>query len=44
MYINNPGHVTKMAAMPKYAKNPSKSSSQEPMDGFYSNLACSIGD
>ena len=24
MYINNPGHMTKMAAMPIYAKNPSK--------------------
>ena len=24
MYINNPGHMTKMAAMPKYGKNPSK--------------------
>ena len=24
MYINNLGHMTKMAAMPKYGKNPSK--------------------
>ena len=24
MYINNPGHMTKMAAMPMYGKNPSK--------------------
>ena len=24
MYINNPGHVTKMAAMSIYGKNPSK--------------------
>ena len=24
MYINNPGHMTKMAAMPIYSKNPSK--------------------
>ena len=24
MYINNPGHMTKMAAMPIYDKNPSK--------------------
>ena len=24
MYINNPGHMTKMAAMPTYGKNPSK--------------------
>ena len=24
MYINDPGHMTKMAAMPIYGKNPSK--------------------
>ena len=24
MYINNPGHMTKMAAMPIYGKNPLK--------------------
>ena len=24
MYINNPGHMTKMAAMPIYGTNPSK--------------------
>ena len=24
MYINDPGHMTKMAAMPIYDKNPSK--------------------
>ena len=24
MYINNPGHMTKVAAMPIYRKNPSK--------------------
>ena len=24
VYINNPGHMTKMAAMPMYGKNPSK--------------------
>ena len=24
MYINDPGHLTKMAAMPIYGKNPSK--------------------
>ena len=24
MFINNPGHMTKMAAMPIYDKNPSK--------------------
>ena len=24
MYVNNPGHMTKMAGMPIYGKNPSK--------------------
>ena len=24
MYINNPGHITKMTTMPIYGKNPSK--------------------
>ena len=24
MFINNPGHMTKMATMPLYGKNPSK--------------------
>ena len=32
VFINNPGHMTKMAAMPIYGKNPSKSSSPEPVD------------
>ena len=34
VYLNNPGHMTKMAAMPIYGKNPSKSSSPEPVDRF----------
>ena len=38
VYINNPGHMTKMAAMPIYGKNPSKSS-PEPVDRFQRNLA-----
>ena len=29
-YINGPGHMTKMAAMPIYGKNLKKSSSPEP--------------
>ena len=29
-YINSPGHMTKMAAMPIYGKNLKKSSSPEP--------------
>ena len=39
MYINDPGHMTKMAAMPIYGKNLPKSSSLEPMDRFQQNLA-----
>ena len=30
VYINGPGHMTKMAAMPIYGKNLNKSSSPEP--------------
>ena len=30
VYINGPGHMTKMAAMPIYGKNLYKSSSPEP--------------
>ena len=30
VYINGPGHMTKMAAMPIYGKNIKKSSSPEP--------------
>ena len=30
VYINGPGHMTKMAAMPIYVKNLKKSSSPEP--------------
>ena len=30
VYINGPGHMTKMAAMPIYGKNLKKSSSREP--------------
>ena len=39
VYINNPGHMTKMAARPIYGKNLSKSSSPEPVDRFQGNLA-----
>ena len=43
MYIKNPGHMTKMAAMPKYmVKTVQKSSSPEPVDRFQRNLARSI--
>ena len=38
VYINNQGHMTKMATMPIYGKNPSKSSSLEPVDRFRRNL------
>ena len=40
VYINNPGHTTKMAAMPIYGKK----TSPEPMDQCQQNLACSIVD
>ena len=43
MYIYNPGHMTKMATMTIYGKNPSKSS-LEPMDRFQQGLACDIAD
>ena len=44
VYINGPGHMTKMAAMPIYGKNLKKSSSPEPGGRFPRNLVCSIGD
>ena len=44
MYINNPGHMTKMAAMPIYGKTFQRSSALEPVDCFQQNLACSIED
>ena len=39
VYINNLGHMTKMAAMPIYGKNHQKSSSLKPIDSFQGNLA-----
>ena len=44
VYINGPGHMTKMAAMPIYGKNLKKSSSPEPEVLWSWNLACCIGD
>ena len=44
MYIKNPGHITKMAAIFIYGKNAMKSSSPEPVDQFQQNLACSMVD
>ena len=38
------GFRTKMAAMPIYGKDPSKSYSWEPVDGFPQEFVCSIGD
>ena len=35
VYINGPGHMTKMAAMPIYGKNLLKSSSPEPPQKSY---------
>ena len=34
VYINGPGHMTKMAAMPIYGKKLKKSSSLELLDRF----------
>ena len=38
VYINGPGHMTKMAAMAIYGKNLKKSSSPEPAGRFSQNL------
>ena len=43
VYINDPGHMTKMAATPIYGKPLQKSSSPEPAGRFSRNLVCSIG-
>ena len=43
IYTNDPGHMTKMAAMPIYAKNLKQSSSLEPNSRRSWNLVCSIG-
>ena len=40
---NDPGHMTKMAAMLVYGKNLKKSSSPEPKGRWPWNLVCSIG-
>ena len=42
IYTNELGHMTNMAAMPEYGKNPKKSSSPEPIDPWPWNLVCSI--
>ena len=44
VYINDPGHMTMMAATPIYGKTLQKSSSPEPAGRFSRNLVCSIGD
>ena len=40
---NGPGHMTKMASMPKYGQNLKKSSSLEPKGWRPWNLVCIIG-
>ena len=40
---NDPGHMTKMAAIPIYGKNLKKSSSPEPKGRWPWNLVCIIG-
>ena len=42
IWWHDAGHMAKMAAMPIYGKNPSKSSSQEPVGWFPQNLTRSI--
>ena len=44
VYINGPGHLTKMAVMPIYGKNFKKNSYPEPEVLWSWNLACIIGD
>ena len=44
VYINGPGHMTKMAATPIYGKNPSKIFFSRTGGRFLQNLVCSIGD
>ena len=44
IYSNTFGHMTKMTAMPMYAKTLQKSSSPEPPARLPWNLVCSIGD
>ena len=43
VYINNPGHTTKMAAIPIYGKSLQKSS-PEPVDRFQRSLAWNVDD
>ena len=42
MYINNPGHMTKMAAMRIYGKNPSKIFSETGIGRFQRNHEASM--
>ena len=44
IYTNCSGHMTKMAAAPKYGKNRLKTSTPEPEGLPLGNLVCSIGD
>ena len=44
IFTNITGHMTKMAIMPIYGKNPKISSSLEPKGQLPWDLVCSIGD
>ena len=44
IYWHDGGHITKMAAMPIYGKNPSKIFLSGTGDWFPRNLVCRIGD
>ena len=41
MYVNNPVHITKMATVSLYGKNPSEIF-PKPVDQFHENMTCSM--
>ena len=43
MFISNPGHMTKMAAMPKYCKNPLKNLLWDTWTDFNETLHVALG-
>ena len=43
VYINGPGHMTKMAAMPIYGKNPSKNLLQNGLADFHETSYVALG-
>ena len=43
IFLDDDGHMTKMAALPIYGKKKLQESSLEPAGQFPRNLVCSIG-